>query len=152
MKKRLISAIAVIMVITLLLCGCGRQEMNDDTSSETSSPVSTQDSSSTSSTQQRVAWIAKSEDYPTAIKVGEIDMIPLQSGPLNEYLDTMEVDWVISDESIATIARDEYTGFLLKDRTSCTIVGLKPGEVTITAYVTARDGNCSASCTVTVVE
>ena len=152
MKKRFVSAFAVITVITLLLCGCGCQEMNDDASSETSSPVSTQDSSATSSTQQRFAWIAKGEVYPIVIKVGETDIIPLIQGPLDENYDTAKVQWVISDESIVTFARDEYTGSILKNRASCTIVGLKPGQVIVRAYVTAEDGNCSASCIVTVVE
>ncbi len=143
MKKRFFIIVAITTVFALLLCGCGGKKASNSSSMQASS--------ATSSTRSRVAHIVKSESN-FVIKVGETKEILLISGPLNEHQHTMEVTWDISDETIATVARDEYDDYLLENSHSCTVVGLKPGEVTVTAYVTAEDGSCSDSCKIIVEE
>ena len=136
MKKRFVSAFAVIMVITLLLCGCGRQEMNDDASSVASMWVSSVEGRK---------WKAVN-GKTLVIKVGEADWISIITAPKTDYIGEMNVEWELSEEMIVGFVTDP------KGYINCKIIGLKPGEVTITGRVTAPDGDGTVSCKVIVEE
>ena len=136
MKKRFVSVFAVITVIALLLCGCGHQEMNDDASSVASMWVSSVEGRKWKAVNGKVL----------VIKVGEADWISIITAPKTDYIGEMNVEWELSEEMIVGFVTDP------KGYINCKIIGLKPGEVTITGYVTAPDGDGTVSCKVIVEE
>ena len=165
MKKRSSSVFAVIMVITLLLCGCANKDISsaqnssdtstmlssqaasNDALSEIPSSVSVQTSSDTSSIIQGRWWNPAYPHYDNlVIKVGQKEQIGLSVVKLSDYAREVKVDWKISDESIATFAEEH------NNRYYCYVVGLKPGVFTIGGEVTAPDGDGSFYYTITVEE
>ena len=165
MKKRFISAFAVILVVALLLCGfAGKDLYSAQSTSDTSGMLSSQlETSRDTSSEPQVNLTETSSDtsrinqdrwwnpaYPhydnLVIKVGQKEQIGLSVVMLSDYAREVKVDWEISDESIATFAEEHNNCYF------CEIIGLKPGVFTIGGQVTAPDGDGSFYYTITVVE
>ncbi len=86
----------------------------------------------------------------TTIKVGDVVSINATHSPTN--MTGVKVDYFISNDSVAHFVYDEHNKDYKKYPSGCLIEATAIGEFCVTVSVNAKDGNCSDSINITVVE